>query len=139
MIVVMDSPEISFQGQPTMETAHLADLGEVPQTHEEVRGIFPQRRLLAGQPRPCRSGPGIVSCCFPISCCYILISLHRGQAPPMEEVSAPGPEGAQEIIKRREPFNRGKSLAAHLEQLYPAMLRMPVEVRAEGKGEKYVV
>ena len=57
----------------------------------------------------------------------------------MEEVSAPGLEGAQEIIKRWEPFNRGKSLAAYLEQLYPAMLWMPVEVRAEGKGEKYAV
>ena len=57
----------------------------------------------------------------------------------MEEVTTLGPEGAKEIIKRWEPFNRGKSMAAHLEQLYPAMLRMPVEVQAEGKGEKYIV
>ena len=57
----------------------------------------------------------------------------------MEEVSGLGPEGAQEIIKRWEPFNWGESPATHLEELYPAMLLMPVEVRAEGKGEKYVV
>ena len=57
----------------------------------------------------------------------------------MEEVLAPRPGGAQEIINRWEPFNRGESSAAHLEQLYPTMLRMPVEVRAEEKGEKYVV
>ena len=57
----------------------------------------------------------------------------------MEEVSAPGPEGAQEIIKRWEPFNRGESPATHLEQLYPVMLRIPVEVQSEGKGEKYVI
>ena len=57
----------------------------------------------------------------------------------MEEVSAPGPESAQEIINRWKPFNRGESPTPHLEQLYLAMLRMEVEVRAKGKGEKYVV
>ena len=63
----------------------------------------------------------------------------QGQAPPMEEVSALGPERAQKIIKRWEPFNQGESSAAYLEQLYPEMLRMPIEVRAEGKGEKYAI
>ena len=52
----------------------------------------------------------------------------------MKEVSTFGPEGAQEIINRWKPFNRGESPVAHLEQLYPAMLRMPVEVRARGEG-----
>ena len=37
-IVVMDSPEMAFHGQPAMETTHLADLREVPLTHEEARG-----------------------------------------------------------------------------------------------------
>ena len=36
-IVVMDSPEISFHGQPDVETAHSVELGEVPLTHEEAR------------------------------------------------------------------------------------------------------
>ena len=57
----------------------------------------------------------------------------------MEEVSAPGPEGAQEIINRWKPFNQGESPAAHMHQLYPAQLRMLVVVRAEGKGEEYFV
>ena len=57
----------------------------------------------------------------------------------MEEVSAPGPESTQDIINRWKPFNRGESPAAHMEQLYPALLRMSVVVRAEGKGEEYVV
>ena len=57
----------------------------------------------------------------------------------MEEASAPKPEGAQEIINRWEPFNQGESSTAHLEQLYLTMLQMLVEVRAEGKGEKYVI
>ena len=46
----------------------------------------------------------------------------KGPAPPMEEVSALEPEGAQEIINRWKLFNHGESLAAHLEQLYPTML-----------------
>ena len=54
----------------------------------------------------------------------------------MEEVLAPRPERAQEIIKRLETFNRGESPVVHLEQLYPAMLWMPVEVRAKGMGVK---
>ena len=57
----------------------------------------------------------------------------------MEEVSTHGPEGAQEIINHWKSFNRGESLAAHLHQLYPALLRMPVVVRVEGKGEEYAI
>ena len=57
----------------------------------------------------------------------------------MEEVSVPRPEGAQEIIDRWRPFNRDESSAAHMHQLYPTLLRMPVVVLAEGRGEKYAV
>ena len=57
----------------------------------------------------------------------------------MEEVSPPKPEGAREIINRWKLFNRGNSPAAHMEQLYPALLRMSVAMRAEGKGEEYVI
>ena len=57
----------------------------------------------------------------------------------MEEVSAPRPEGAQEIINRWRPFNWGESPVAHMHQLYPALLRMPVVVRAKGKGEEYAI
>ena len=57
----------------------------------------------------------------------------------MDEVSAPGLEGAHEIINRWKPFNQGESSTAHMEQLYPALLRMPIAVLAEGKGEEYVI
>ena len=57
----------------------------------------------------------------------------------MEEVSAPGPEGAQEIINHWKSFNRGESLAAHMEQLYPALLWISVAMWAGGKSEEYVV
>ena len=57
----------------------------------------------------------------------------------MEEVSAPRPKGAQEIINRCKSFNKGESPAAHMEQLHLALLRMSVAIQAEGKGEEYVV
>ena len=57
----------------------------------------------------------------------------------MEEVSVPGPEGAQEIINRWRPFNQGESLVAHMQQLYLALLWMSVVVRAKGRGKEYVV
>ena len=62
----------------------------------------------------------------------------QGQAPPMEEVSASGIEGAQEIINRWMPFNRGDFPIAHMEQLYSTLLQMPIVVRAEGKGVRKI-
>ena len=61
----------------------------------------------------------------------------RGPAPPMEEEIVPGPKGAQEIVDRWRPFNRGESSVDHFHDLYPTMLRMPVNVRAGGQGEEY--
>ena len=55
----------------------------------------------------------------------------------MEEVTVPGPEGAQEIVDRWRPFNYGESSADHLHDLYSTMLRMRVTVRAGGQGEEY--
>ena len=40
-IVVMDLPEMGFLGQLAVETAHSADLEEVPLTHEEAWGGAP--------------------------------------------------------------------------------------------------
>ena len=60
-----------------------------------------------------------------------------GPAPPMEEVTVLGPEGAQEIVDRWRPFSWGEYSADHLHDLYPTMLRMPVTIRAGGQGEEY--
>ena len=68
---------------------------------------FPQNRLLAGQIRICLPNPSAVGRCYQLLL-YSYI-LPQGQAPPLEEVSAPGPEGVQEIINRWKPFNRGKT------------------------------
>ena len=63
--------------------------------------------------------------------------LPRGLAPPIEGVIVLGPEGAQEIVDQWRPFNRGKSSADHLHDLYSMMLRMPVTILIGGQGEDY--
>ena len=138
-IVIMDSPEMEFHGQSALETAPSVDLGEVPLTHEKVREGIPSEQTTN---LPAKATSSQFGCSKSFLLDRLLLYSYippQGQAPPMEEISAPGPKGDQEIINRWEPFNQGESPTAHLEQLYPTMLRMPIEVRAEGKGEKYVV
>ena len=57
----------------------------------------------------------------------------------MEEISVPGPEGAQEIIDLWKPFNRDKSSANHLYDLYLTMLQILMAIRAGGQGEEYTI
>ena len=44
VIVVMDSPEMGFHGQPIVETAHFSDLEEVPLSHEEAQVDIPSEQ-----------------------------------------------------------------------------------------------
>ena len=97
-IVVMDSPEMGFHGQSASETTLLEDLGKVPLTHEEVREGTPSEQTTsqpteATSSRFRRNRPLLLDRLL----LYSYIPL-QGQASPMEEVSALGPEGAQEII-----------------------------------------
>ena len=43
-IVVIDSPEMGFHGQPAVGTTHLSDLEKVPLSHEEARGDRPSEQ-----------------------------------------------------------------------------------------------
>ena len=138
-IVVMDSLEMGFHGQPAMEAPNSADLEEVPLTHEEARVDIPSEQTAS---RPAKAMSPWAGCSRPLLHDRLLLYSYiplQGQAPPVERVAVLGLEGAREIIKRWEPFNRGESSATYLERLYPAMLRMPVEVLVEGKGEKYAI
>ena len=138
-IFVMDSPEMAFHGQSDSKSVPMADSGEVPQTHEEVRDGIPLGQITSQPDKATSSRPERSRPLLPDRLLLYSYIPPQGSAPLMEEVSALGPEGAQEIIYRWKPFNQGESPATHLEQLYPATLRMPVEVRAEGNGEKYVI
>ena len=63
----------------------------------------------------------------------------RGPAPVMEEVAVPGPDDIKSILHRWKPFNRGKSVADRLDDLYPMTLRLPVRDREAGTGEEYLI
>ena len=137
--VILDSPEMSFHVQLASETTLFVDLGEVSRTHAEVQEDIPSKQIagrldkakftLAGHSRPLLPDWLLLNSYIP----------PQGQAPPMEEVSVLGPEGAQEIINRWRPFNWGESPTAYMHQLYPTLLHMPVVVRAEERGKEYVV
>ena len=138
-IVIIGFPEMGLNDQPTSENSTLVESREASPTPAGIHVIHPPKQASGRAKRPRytraeRNRPRLPD--------QLLLNLYlapRGPAPPMEEVLALGPEGAQEIINRWRPFNRGESSADHLHELYPTLLRMPVAVRAKGRGEDYVV
>ena len=64
---------------------------------------------------------------------------HRGSAPEMEEVTAPGPDDIKSILHRWRPLHRGESVADRLDDLYPRMLRLSVRAREARQGEEYSI
>ena len=138
-IVIMYSPEMGFHDQSSSKTVLFADLGEVSLSHTEVWEGIPSKQITS---RPDKATSSWSRRIRSLLLDWVLLNSHipaQSQAPPMEEVSASGLEGAQEIINRWKSFNRGESSAVHMEQLYPTLLRMLVAVRVRGKGEEYVV
>ena len=63
----------------------------------------------------------------------------RGPEPPRVEISAPGEEEVKKILRRWKPFHRGESAANRLNDLYPAMYRVPVAAQGMGLHEAYTV
>ena len=114
-IVVIDSPKMGFHGKSASESVAMTDSREVPRTHEEVREGIPSGQITSWPDKATSSQSG---CSRSLLLDRLLLYSYipqQGPTPPMEEVSAPGPEGAQEIINRLKPFNQGESPAAHLE------------------------
>ena len=122
-IPVSDSPEMPFHGQSAPETALLMDLREVSPTHTGVQKDIPSKQVTSQPDKATSTRTGHSRPLLPD---WLLVNSYipaQGQAFPMEEVSAPGLEGAQEIINRWKPFNQGESPAARMHQLYPTLLR----------------
>ena len=99
-IVVMDSPEMGFDCLSTLETVPLADLREVPLTREEVREGIPLERTTSRPAKATSCQSGHSRSLLPDRLLLYSYIPPQGQAPPMEEVLAPRPESAQEIINR---------------------------------------
>ena len=91
-IVVKDSPEMGFHGQLDMETARLADLGEVPLTHEEVWGDISSEHIVSRLTKAMSTWAGVVGRYFLTGCYYIPISLHRTKLPLWRKYQLPGPK-----------------------------------------------
>ena len=85
--------------------------------------------MRAGLPRPKRPDQVITHNYIP----------PRGPEPPSVEISAPGEKEVRKILHRWEPFHRGESAVDWLNDLYPAMYRVPVNARGMGLDEAYTV
>ena len=72
----------------------MADLGEVPRTHEEVREVIPLEQITSRLDKATSSRTG---CIRPLLPDWLLLNSYippQGLTPPTEEVSALGLEGA---------------------------------------------
>ena len=130
---------MGLHGQLASEIALSTDLGEASLTHVEVTEDIPSERIASWPDKAISTQTGRSKPLLPDRLLLNSYIPPQGQAPPIEEVSAPGPKGAQEIINQWKLFNRGESPAHNMHQLYPTLLRMLVAVRAKGKGEEYAV
>ena len=138
-IVISGSPKMGLNDQSALENAIFVESGEASPTPAAIQVIHLPKQASG---RPERPRYTRVECSRALLPDRLLLNSHlplQGLTPPMEEVLAPGPEGAQEIINLWRPFNSGKSSAYHFYELYPALFQMPLTMRAEGRGEEYVV
>ena len=136
-IVILGSPKMSVDNQPAMGNITLEESREASPVPAALQVVHLPEQATSQLDRakytqtshrkPLLPNRMLVNSYLPPS----------GPAPPMEEVTAPQSEGAQEIVDRWRPFNRGKYLVDYLHDLYPKMLRMPMTVRAGGQGEEY--
>ena len=104
----MDSPEIGFHGQSASETALSADLREVPLTHEEVREGIPSEQIISRPNKATSSRFGRSRSLLPDRLLMNSYIPPYGQAPPMEEVSAPGPRRCLGDYHSLEAIQRGR-------------------------------
>ena len=74
------------------------DLGEVSPTHAEVQEDIPSKQIVGWSDKAKSIRAGSSRLFLPDWLPLNYYTPPQGQAPPMEEVSVLGPEGAQEII-----------------------------------------
>ena len=117
----------------------MVDVGEVSPTHADVQADIPLEQIAGRSDKAKSTRDGRSRLLLPDRLLLNSYIPPQSKAPPMEEVSVPGLKGAQEIINRWRPFNRGESLAAYMHQLYATRLQMHVAMRAEGRGEEYAI
>ena len=136
-IVISGSPEMGLNDHSTLENVTLAKSREASRVPAAIQVVHPPKQAVGQPDRYTQTGRR-----RPMLPDRMLLNSYlppRGPTPPMEEVSVLESEGAQEIIDRWRPFNRGESSVDHLHDLYLVMLRMPVTVWVGGQGEEYTI
>ena len=108
-IVISGSPEMSLNDQPVTGNVTLEESREASPVLAALQVVHPPEQAIgqvdkARYTRTGRRKPLLPDCMLVNS--YLPPS---GLALPMDEVTVPGPKGAQEIIDRLGPFNRGES------------------------------
>ena len=93
-IVVSDSPEMVFHSQSASKIAFSVDLGEVSPIHAEVQEDIPPKKITSRSDKAKSTRAGHSRLLLPDRLLLNSYILPQGQAPPMEEVSVPGPKGA---------------------------------------------
>ena len=131
-IVISGSPEMGLNDQPTLENVALVESMEVFPTLATIQVVYPPKHVASQSNKAKYTWAERGRTLLPDRMFLNSYLPPRCPAPPIEEVTVPWPEGAQEIIDRWRPFNRGESSAGRLHKLYPVMLRMPVAVLARG-------
>ena len=128
-MVISGSPEMGLNDQPTLGNVTLAEFREASPVPAAIQVVYPAKQATgqsdeAKNTRVERRRPLLPDCMLVNSYLPPL-----SPAPPMEELSVPRLEGAQEII------DRGESSAYPLHDLYSVMLQMPVTGRAGGRAK----
>ena len=138
-ITIPGSPELELTIGPESEGADWSDSNEGGPAPQPLQVILPSGQdegphnisefMRSGLPRLKRLDQVITNNYLP----------PHGPEPPRVEISAPGEEEVKKILRRWEPFHRGASAADRLNNLYPAMYRVPVAARGMGLYEGYTV
>ena len=136
-IVISGSPEMGLDDQPTMGNITLEESKEASSVPTALQVVHIPEQATSQLDKAKYTQTGFRKPLLPDRMLMNSYLPPCDPTPPMEEVISPGPEGAQEIVERWRPFNRGEYSADHLHDLYPTMLRMLVTIQAGGQGEEY--
>ena len=138
-IVISGSPEMGLNDQSASEEVALAESREAFLALVVIQVVHPPKKDVGHSDKTKYTQAGRRRLLLPDWMLLNSYLPHCGPAPPREEVSVLGLEGAQKIIDRWRSFSRGESSADHLHELYLMMLSMHVAVWTRGQGEEYSV
>ena len=108
-IFISGSPEMGLNDQPAPENVALVESREAFPAPAVIQVVHPLEQVVGHSDKAKFTRAGRRRPLFPDRMLLNLYLPPRGPAPPMEEVSVPGSKGAQKIIDRWRPFNRGES------------------------------